>query len=317
MTTASPPCRLYFILAREAPVGVIFRRGPTRWVQLIKWNTDSDTFEPGQWFHGRIRETRSDLSPSGDKLIYAAYSYRKSRHDPHIGYAWTTISRPPYLTAIALWPTMSAACGGGQFDTEDSVRIWYPFDDLEAHSRFPVPDNFNWTQQWLGSCTDEAEQGARMDRDGWRLLQSWNGEYIASALEEAALKRIRSGQPFDLEEARELGRLPGRSRFVTHADEVRERSSPGGEPALVMRWAIAGFRDKTRFSVKYASPPAEHPLDRVTWADWDQSGRLVMVADGKLFAGEIGPHGVDRRELADFNRNKFEAIEAPDWAKQW
>src|SRR5689334_24179596 len=46
------PCRLFCILARDAATGVIFRRGPSRWVQLIKWNTATDTFEPGQWFHG-------------------------------------------------------------------------------------------------------------------------------------------------------------------------------------------------------------------------------------------------------------------------
>ncbi len=44
MSKPAPPCRLSVILAREAPVGVIFRRGPAK------------------WFHGRIYERRSDLS---------------------------------------------------------------------------------------------------------------------------------------------------------------------------------------------------------------------------------------------------------------
>lgn len=63
-----PHCRLFVILARSSPTGVIFRRGPTKWVQLIKWNTDDDSFEAGQWFHGRIYEHRCDMSPDGSKV---------------------------------------------------------------------------------------------------------------------------------------------------------------------------------------------------------------------------------------------------------
>jgi hypothetical protein len=31
-------------------MAVIFRRSPTLWVQLVKWDTKSGNFEPGQWF---------------------------------------------------------------------------------------------------------------------------------------------------------------------------------------------------------------------------------------------------------------------------
>lgn len=49
-----PPCRLQVLLARRAPIGVIFRRGPSKWVQIIKWDTQRDVFEEGKWFHGHI-----------------------------------------------------------------------------------------------------------------------------------------------------------------------------------------------------------------------------------------------------------------------
>jgi hypothetical protein len=45
---STPPCRLQFLLARRAPIGVIFRKGPNKWVQIIKWDTRSDSFERGQ-----------------------------------------------------------------------------------------------------------------------------------------------------------------------------------------------------------------------------------------------------------------------------
>jgi hypothetical protein len=53
--------RLYVILARKSPLGVVFRRGPSNQVLLIKWNTADDSFEYGQWLKGRIYERRCDL----------------------------------------------------------------------------------------------------------------------------------------------------------------------------------------------------------------------------------------------------------------
>src|SRR5205814_6077285 len=92
------PARLFIILARNAPIGVVFRRGPSRWVQLIKWRTDDDTFEQGQWFHGRVYERRSDLSPDGSLLIYFANNITKrTQEDKEYTYDWTAISKPPYL----------------------------------------------------------------------------------------------------------------------------------------------------------------------------------------------------------------------------
>jgi hypothetical protein len=53
-TSGPVPPRIYMLFARESPVSVVFRRGPSEWYQLIKWNTADDSFEPGQWFHGRL-----------------------------------------------------------------------------------------------------------------------------------------------------------------------------------------------------------------------------------------------------------------------
>jgi len=81
------PARLFVLLARKAPVGVILRRGPSDWVQMIHWNTKNDLFTPGQWFHGRIFEWKCDLSPNGKLIIYAEASFRISRaagRDPQV-----------------------------------------------------------------------------------------------------------------------------------------------------------------------------------------------------------------------------------------
>src|SRR5689334_17597784 len=116
MTTPRPPCRLFMILARRAPRAVIFRRGPSDWFQLILWHTDADEIEYGQWFHGRIYVRRSDLSPDGSLLIYFARKITgRTLADRAYTYAWTAISRPPYYTALALWPKGDCWHGGGLF----------------------------------------------------------------------------------------------------------------------------------------------------------------------------------------------------------
>jgi hypothetical protein len=110
MPTPRPPCRLYGITAREAPVAVLFRRGPSKYVQLVRWDTSTDTFEPGQWFHGRIYERDSDLSPDGRLLVYFAAGYGK-RYEIDKS-TWVAVSRPPFLSALAIWFYVGTAYGG-------------------------------------------------------------------------------------------------------------------------------------------------------------------------------------------------------------
>ena len=116
--STTPPARLWVLLARREPAGVIFRRGPTKQVLLIKWNfRRKDSFEFGQWFKGRIYERRCDLSPGGDLLIYFA-----AKQKPPM-YSWTAISKPPWFTALALWPKGDCWNGGGWFVDDRKIRL--------------------------------------------------------------------------------------------------------------------------------------------------------------------------------------------------
>jgi hypothetical protein len=107
-----PPARLHVILASEAPLSVVIRRGPAKQVCTILWNRRTDEFTLGQWLKGRIYEDRCDLSPDGRYFIYFAYDGRTHReHGP----AWTAVSRAPWLKAIALYTKGSTWGGGGMF----------------------------------------------------------------------------------------------------------------------------------------------------------------------------------------------------------
>ncbi len=104
--------RLSVLLARKSPMAVIFRRGPSKSVAVISWDTERDEFRLGQWLKGRIYEHRCDLSPSGQKLIYFAANHRNPMR------TWTAVSRPPFLTALLLWPKGDTWDGGGSFENE-------------------------------------------------------------------------------------------------------------------------------------------------------------------------------------------------------
>jgi hypothetical protein len=116
-----PPPRLAVIMARDAHEAVIFRRGPTEWFQVIRWDTRHDRFHDGAWIRGRIYPEKCDLSPDGALLVYSVHKSSGLR-TPYTD-CWTGISRSPWLTALALWPMGTTYGGGGRFDGDRSVTL--------------------------------------------------------------------------------------------------------------------------------------------------------------------------------------------------
>jgi len=82
--------RIHVLLAREAPLGVVIRRGPSKQVCTVQWDRRDDEFQIGQWLRGRIYERRCDLSTDGKHLIYFALNGKWSAD--YRG-SWTAISR--------------------------------------------------------------------------------------------------------------------------------------------------------------------------------------------------------------------------------
>ena len=114
------PARLHVVSAKEAPLSVIFRRGPSRNVCTILWDRSTDSFSVGQWLKGRIYERRSDISPDGKYLIYFAMNGKWSSEG--IG-TWTAISKVPWLKAIAFFVEVGTYEGGGLFTSNRTYWI--------------------------------------------------------------------------------------------------------------------------------------------------------------------------------------------------
>jgi hypothetical protein len=130
----SPPsCRLFVLVAREARVAVVLRRGPSAWYHVIRWDMATDRFEHGAWLRGRIYGDRCDVSPDGKLLL--AFIHQGRRSGTSYTHAWTAVSRVPWLDALALWPQGTTYGSGGRFIGNREVVIRN--QALATHPRHP------------------------------------------------------------------------------------------------------------------------------------------------------------------------------------
>jgi hypothetical protein len=287
--------RLYSILARDAPRGVVFRRGPSKQVLLILWQTDTDEFIEGQWLKGRIYERRCDLSPSGERLVYFAADYKK----PY--FSWTALSRPPYLTAIALWPKGDAWGGGGLFAQENEIHLNHRESEMKLAEGFelsrrikvkPLGEHSGWGE-------DSPIADMRLVRDGWRHVQS--GKPIEHAL----------GSPVWME---------------FNPSEIWARPHPSAGREYELRAETHGLHERdgswyiTEHAVINRESGEEISLGRTDWADWCHSGDLVFAKEGKLF--RLGFRGrrllplAEAKLLIDLKERTFRPLEPPEGYKK-
>lgn len=160
------PARLHVLMASEAPLAVILRRGPSKQVCTVLWNRKDDTFQLGQWLKGRIYERCSDLSPDGKSLI----TYVTKGREQTVGYNWMAISDAPYLKAHVLTSACGVAFKGAIW--LNNTHYWDDRrmigEDLYSHPRYTRVDECPWPLGIGGSFY--ATYYARHIRDGWLFL---------------------------------------------------------------------------------------------------------------------------------------------------
>ncbi|MBB3952927.1 hypothetical protein [Aureimonas jatrophae] len=288
--------RLYAIIARDAPVAVVFRRGPSDHVQMLRWDLSSDTVVPGQWFAGRIYERRCDLSPSGKLLVYLAFK------QPSQFGAWSAVSRPPYFTALALWPKTSGTWGGGGlFETETRIRLNHRPDEAVLANGFALGKGMVVEPFGVdaGSGEDEPIWGERRRRDGWTLAQGGH----------AMRQRERNGGYWRIDPPR-VWRKRSRSRCWLE-EHLHGIARPNGS------WYELTFR-----VLDGAGEPL-FELREANWADWHGSD-LLFGRHGQLFRlrGSNMRRFADRGEealkrVADLSDQRFRTVVAPARARRW
>lgn len=187
-----PPPRLFVIVARDAPVALVVRRGPAAWTQLTRWDTDYDAFTPGAWFRGRIYEQKCDLSPDGLLFVYAAF--QGGRLGTTYTQSWTAVSRPPWLHALTLWPMGTTYGGGGRFVDDRRLVLR---GAGKAHPNHPVsgievvPGDAPYQRS-----TQEVEGAEWSGRDHrHRLIYASEGRIFARASRDVELADFTAQQP--------------------------------------------------------------------------------------------------------------------------
>jgi hypothetical protein len=293
MPFSPEPCRLFVYLAREASKAVILRRGPSKWFRLSVWHTDTDTFEHGQWFAGKIFAQRCDLSPDGSLFLYFAAKHGRSSLEAYErakaeGYTetWTAISKPPYFTALALWPSdIGTWLGGGLF--LDGRKIWLNACSTEHHPKHRPDKRLRFVAMTGGGAGDMPVYAKRLNRDGW-VLQP-----------EGAFERTN-----------------WQSAWQSNEPHVWHKPSPDGKFRLEMGWIVYD-RDLFTFDLHDTGRGTRTVLNGVTWADWDQRGRLAAVREGHVVIIDPSRPNDDALMLEDFNPQTPEAMVSPGWARRW
>jgi len=292
----SSPANLYILMARRTARAVILRRGPSKWVQVILWHTDSDTFIHGQWFHGRIYEQSCDLSPDGELFIYFALKInRHTLHDPLHTFAWTAISKPPYLTALVLWPQGNTNGGGGSFLDEHTIKLTH-LTASGARQEGRMPPNVRLVVQDATSVSRPTafrrNDDERLARDGWELRdQGVRGTY-----------QRRTGWSDRIPTIWERHRASGGYRLLRVVDAAGDQRADAERQAYILEDVRQG---------------SSAPLEGATWADWDHQDRLVFARQGRLYASSGSASGAATEMLADFNQQRPYELSAPKWAEAW
>lgn len=289
MSTSRASVRLYVLLARKSPLAVVFRRGPSKQVLALVWDTSNDVIRSGQWFKGRIYERRCDLSPSGEKLLYFAAKYGSPLD------TWTAISRPPYLTALALWAKGDAWGGGGLFRDEQTVELNHRQGETTLAPNFQLPKGF--TVDPFGEHPGRGEDGpilaARMIRDGWVLREpgnvtehSWRADIAWTFAKHQVWTKTRGSWTIEL-------RLLG----------ISERDGP---------WYVIEHR------LLNESGQETLRFGRSDWADWSRGGDLLLARAGRLFRVPVRrKHLGTLKEIADLRTLRFSNVAAPKKATEW
>src|ERR1051325_313203 len=282
---------LYALLARAAPTAVVFRRGPSKQVLLIRWNTANDTFDEGQWLKARIYERRCDLSPDGELLLYFAASHRK----PY--YSWSAVSKPPYLTALALWPKGDAWGGGGHFVTRSRIALNHRENEMALAEDFVTP-------KWLAITPLGKHSGWGEDNPVWALRLEGDGWGLVSA-----------GRLSEKDDANVMIRYD--------PPIVWEKPHPVAPEQYTLQMAILGIKQRngpwylTRHTV-FSGANESHRLGITDWADWSASGDLLYSKAASLYRVEYSRGRLEQaRELINFADRAFEARESPRAAQVW
>jgi hypothetical protein len=279
-----PACRLYVLVAAQAEVALVLRRGPSGWWHLLHWDLARLSLTSGAWFHGNLYPRRSDISADGKLFGYFALKGDAKSQWPD---AYCAVSKVPWLEALVAWKTCGTWTWGCQFSQNGELRICACTEERPFHGNYP------------GSFSI-----GPMNTD-WPKRDVWN--------------EVKRGWCFAAQDDPMVATRPAQPNLVLR----REQPPPGGGVTLGLIHQGVDFRQPGIEGVQLEyflqdGPGDVAPLGEAAWADWDHQGRLLMATrDGQLAVCKCQGTRLSRvwsEELRDRTPNPEPA---PVWASCW
>ncbi len=278
MASSPPAPRIYCIPATQAPVVAVFRRGPTEWAHVSRWDLAQKTYEPGAWLHGRLFPRRSDLSPDGKWLCYFA---DKSNATWDHGPTYIALSKLPWLTALHAWSTCGTWTRGYYFSESETGGS----EGLDTAS-LPIPYSL---------LPIPLIQFAQERRRGWLESPDSPPHQPTDAWDHYRNTRLYKPQPG--------------GNAVLHVESV---GWAGGEFASGQ--SVDGL--KVLYSLEVDGELAI--FHDMQWADWDQEGRLLVATrSGQLQIRKLNGKDFSVEFNVDLGQFQPDPAEPPDWATRW
>lgn len=280
------PPRIFGIVASEAPVAVIFRRGPSKQTQMLTWNLETNEVIAGQWIKGRVFFRRCDLSPDGTHLVGAFSNYSRRQYEAvikqynmpeHYGDFWTAVSKPPYYSAIGLWFLCGSYNGGGTWI--DNRHLGFNNQPYAYFQAKPLR-GFKVTELHLEPGEDRSIWNLLLEKRRWELSKPY--QYL-------------EGHPTDGPRKKVFPR--GEIHFAEQA------VAPDFLGSTVETWDL---RDRKGNVVR----AWENTEPDTVWIDVDHRGRLLIGDQGCLWVWEDFPTG-EPRMIIDLSGNVFEEAAPP------
>lgn len=239
---------MHLLPAKAAPYVTVFRRKPTNWWHVLRWNTATDQVEHGSWFEGTLYPKRADVSFDGDYLVYLAMAPAPQ--------TWNCVSHSPLLCPIVEVPANGTYHGGGYWAGDSLLRLngWHwPFMRglrKRVHETLPMR-----LEEYEGAIENMGVLYHRLRRDGW----THGGD-------KWGVEERRNGSDIDWE--------------CVGDDGWRNQPTPL-HPTL--RGARSGYaRGTDQFKFWLEEFPKLIP-DMADWACWDCLGQLLLSCDGVLY----------------------------------
>lgn len=154
----APVIRLHLYFATQNDRAVILRQGPSEVFRMILWHRDEDRFEDGQWLKQRLYTERCALSPDGRHFLYFTLD---NRWNSEAGGSYTVISRPPWFTALALFP-IGHTWGGGGFFIDNTTFVADGRDDIIGEAT-GLRRAFDSSRRWFDSQGDCLADRTKVD----------------------------------------------------------------------------------------------------------------------------------------------------------